>query len=142
MTNDPKINNTKLNNANFNDKKPLPIGGAPSSALRPLFSRFGVLVLAVGVVIAFFVTQLIGIYLAGRLLLPAVEALTVGDIFFLGSADGTIVSSSILISCLLLTLLIIAIVRVKGGDVRQYLALHSFSWLTACLLYTSPSPRD
>lgn len=139
MTNDPKINNpklnnAKLNNAKLNDKKPLPIGGAPSSALRPLFSRFGVLVLAVGMVIAFFVTQLIGIYLAGRLLLPAVEALTIGDIFFLGSADGTIVSSSILISCLLLTLLIIAIVRVKGGDVRQYLALHSFSWLTAAAM--------
>ena len=139
MTNDPKINNpklnnAKLNNAKLNDKKPLPIGGAPSSALRPLFSRFGVLVLAVGMVIAFFVTQLIGIYLSGRLLLPAVEALTVGDIFFLGSADGTIVSSSILISCLLLTLLMIAIVRVKGVDVRQYLALHSFSWLTAAAM--------
>lgn len=134
MTNDPKINNTKLNNANFNDKKSLPIGGAPSSALRPLFSRFGVLVLAVGMVIAFFVTQLIGIYFAGRLLLPAVDALPIGDIFFLGSADGTIVSSSILISCLLLTLLIIAIVRIKAGDVRQYLALHSFSWLTAAAI--------
>ena len=115
----------------INDAKPLPIIGAPLLASRPLFSRFGVPVLILGMVIAFFVSQLIGIYLAGSILLPAVNTLTVGDIFFLGSTDGTIVSASILISWVLLTLLIMAIIRAKGGDIRQYLALTPFSWVTA-----------
>ena len=115
----------------INNAKPLPITGVPLLASRPLFSRFGVPVLILGMVIAFFVSQLIGIYLAGSVLLPAVDTLTIGDIFFLGSADGTIVSASILISWVLLTLLIMAIIRAKGGDIRQYLALTPFSWVTA-----------
>ncbi|WP_352338642.1 type II CAAX endopeptidase family protein [Psychrobacter sp. 16-MNA-CIBAN-0192] len=118
----------------INDAKSKPLEKSPPLTPRPLFSRFGVPVLVVGMVIAFFVTQLIGIYLAGSILLPAVDTLTVGDIFFLGSMDGTIVSASILISCVLLTLLMMAVIRVKGGNFRQYLALHSFSWLTAAAM--------
>ncbi|WP_259365030.1 CPBP family intramembrane glutamic endopeptidase [Psychrobacter sp. GP33] len=115
----------------INDAKPLSIIGAPLLASRPLFSRFGVPVLVLGMVIAFFVSQLIGIYLASSMLLPAVDTLTVDNTFFLGSADGTIVSASILISWVLLTLLIMAIIRAKGGDIRHYLALTPFSWVTA-----------
>ncbi|WP_201527532.1 MULTISPECIES: CPBP family intramembrane glutamic endopeptidase [Psychrobacter] len=100
----------------------------------PVFSHFGTLALIVGMVIAFFASQLVGVYLAGKLLLPAADSLTVGDTLFLGSNDGTIVSVSIIISCVILTLLSIIIIRSKGGDVRQYLALTPFSLTTGLAL--------
>ncbi|WP_350559130.1 type II CAAX endopeptidase family protein [Psychrobacter sp. CAL346-MNA-CIBAN-0220] len=93
----------------------------------PLFSRFGVLALSVGMVIAFFISQLVGVYIAGKLVLPAANTLTIGDIFYLGSSDGTVVSVSILISGVLLTALSFFIIRLKGGNVRRYLALTPFS---------------
>ncbi len=101
----------------------------PSEYLTPpaLFSSFGVTALIIGMVIAFFVSQLIGVYVAGKLLLPAAKLLSIGDIFYLGSSDGTIVSISIIVSCLLLTLLIVVILGLKKGDIKQYLALKPFS---------------
>lgn len=117
-----------------NDAKPTDIIGEPQVINRPLFSRFGILLLIVGMVVAFFISQLIGIYVVGSVLLPAVETLTIADIFFIGSTDGTIVSSSIIISWLLLTLLIMMIIRIKGGNIRQYLALNPFSWVTAVVM--------
>lgn len=97
------------------------------SKRAPLFSRFGVVVLIVGMVIAFFISQLIGVYIAGKFLLPAAESLTIGDIFYLGSNDGTIVSISIIISLILLSALSVIIIQLRGGNSRQYLALKSFS---------------
>lgn len=94
----------------------------------PLFSYFGVFALIIGMVIAFFMSQLIGVYVAGKLLLPMASNLSVGDIFFLGSSDGTVVSVSIIISCVLLTAFSVWIVRSKGSDVRQYLALTPFAF--------------
>ncbi|TXD98648.1 CPBP family intramembrane metalloprotease [Psychrobacter frigidicola] len=85
-------------------------------------------------VVAFFVSQLIGVYLAGKVLLPAANSSTVGDIFFLGSSDGTIVSVSIIISCVILMLVSIMIIRLKGGEVRRYLALNQFSLATGMAL--------
>ncbi len=96
---------------------------------RPaLFSRLGAFSLVVGMVIAFFISQLIGVYIAGRLWLPATRSTTIGDIFFFGSNDGTVVSASIIISCILLMALSYLIVRVKSGDIREYLAIKSFSF--------------
>ncbi len=93
----------------------------------PLFSRLGTFLLTVGMLIAFFVSQLLGIYIAGKLLLPATKNSDVGDIFFFGSSNGTIVSISIIISCLLLMTLSYLILRLRSADVRQYLALKPFS---------------
>ena len=107
---------------------------SPLSEQRPLFSRFGVALLIIGIVMAFFVSQLIGIYWAGRVILPVGNSLPIADLFFLGSADGTVVSVSIIMSCILLTLLNMAIIRVKGGNIRQYLALTPFSWVTAAAI--------
>ena len=101
------------------------------SQYLPLFSRFGTVWLIIGMVIAFFISQLLGVYLAGRVQLPAADTLTVGDIFLLGSNDGTIVSVSILISCVILILFSVFTIRLKGGNVRHYLAFSPFSLATA-----------
>lgn len=98
---------------------------------QPLFSPLGVLVLIIGMVIAFFMSQLLGVYVAGKLLLPAVNTLSVGDIFFLGSSDGTVVSLSIISSFILLTVISVLIIRLKGANIGQYLALTPFSLVVA-----------
>lgn len=99
----------------------------PNLMRAPLFSHFGVLALIVGMVVAFFISQLVGVYIAGKLVLPAASTLTIGDIFYLGSSDGTVVSASIFISWILLTALSVFIIRLRGGNVRRYLALTPFS---------------
>ena len=97
----------------------------PASA--PLFSRFGVVALIIGTVIAFFASQLVGVYLAGKVLLADSKNLTIGDIFYLGSNNGTIVSVSIIVSLLILTVLSVVIIRIRRGNSRHYLALKPFS---------------
>ena len=101
-----------------------PVSTNPQPA--PLFSRFGVVALIIGTVIAFFASQLVGVYLAGKVLLADSKSLTVGDIFYLGSNDGTIVSVSIIVSLLILTVLSVIIIRIRGGSSRHYLALKPF----------------
>lgn len=99
----------------------------PHPMRAPLFSHFGVLALIVGMVIAFFISQLVGVYIAGKLVLPAASTINISDIFYLGSSDGTVVSVSIFISWILLAALSVFIIRLRGGDVRRYLALTPFS---------------
>ncbi|MGM8889819.1 lysostaphin resistance A-like protein [Psychrobacter sp. 1Y1] len=94
----------------------------------PLFSRLGAFVLTVGMVLAFFISQLVGVYIAGKLVLPATQHGSMADIFFFGSNDGTVVSISIVIGCILLVVTSIVIIRLRGGKVRQYLALKPFSF--------------
>ena len=94
----------------------------------PLFSRLGALLLLIGMVVTFFISQLIGVYIAGKLILPATKNATMGDIFFFGSNDGTVVSLSIIIGCVLLVAVSVLLIRVRGGNVRKYLALQPFSW--------------
>ncbi len=93
----------------------------------PLFSRVGTFVLTVGMVLAFFISQLVGVYIAGKLVLPNDEKTSIGRIFYFGSNDGTVVSLSILIGCILLVAISVLIIRLKGGSLRQYLALKPFS---------------
>ena len=93
----------------------------------PLFSHLGAFLLTVGMVIVFFISQLLGIYVAGKLVLPATQNATVGDIFLFGGNDGTVVSLSIIIGCVLITAITVSVIRLRGGSVRQYLALKSFS---------------
>lgn len=104
-----------------------PESSALYSQAAPLFSRFGVVALITGTVIVFFVSQLIGVYLAGKLLLANSNSLTIGDIFYLGSNDGTIVSLSIILSLVIISVLSVVIIRIRGGDSRDYLALKPFS---------------
>ena len=94
----------------------------------PLFSRLGALLLVIVMVVTFFISQLIGVYIAGKLILPATKNATMGDIFFFGSNDGTVVSLSIIIGCVLLVAVSALLIRVRGGNVRKYLALQPFSW--------------
>ncbi len=94
---------------------------------QPLFTRLGTLLLIIGMVVFFFISQLIGIYIAGKLVLPTAKSATVGDIFFFGSNDGTIVSISIMIGCVLLVAISALVIRVRGGNLKQYLALRPFS---------------
>lgn len=96
---------------------------------RPaLFSPLGAFLLVIGMVIVFFMSQLLGMYIAGRLWLPEGDKLSIGNLFFLGSSDGTVVSASIIISCALITALILLVVHLKGGRIKEYLALAPFSW--------------
>ena len=94
---------------------------------QPLFTRLGALLLIIGMVVVFFISQLIGIYIAGKLVLPTAKSATVGDIFFFGSNDGTVVSISIMIGCVLLVAISALVIRVRGGNLKQYLALRPFS---------------
>ena len=94
---------------------------------QPLFTRLGTLLLIVGMVVVFFISQLLGIYIAGKLLLPTAESTTLGDIFFFGSNDGTVVSMSIMIGCVLLIAISALVIRMRGGNLKQYLALTPFS---------------
>ena len=93
----------------------------------PLFSHLGAFLLTVGMVMVFFISQLLGIYVAGKLVLPATQNATVGDIFLFGGNDGTVVSLSIIIGCVLITAITVSVIRLRGGSVRQYLVLKSFS---------------
>ncbi len=97
---------------------------------QPLFTRLGTLLLTIGMVVIFFISQLIGVYIAGKLVLPTAKRATVGDIFFFGSNDGTVVSISIMIGCVLLMAISALIVRMRGGNFTQYLALKPFSLAT------------
>lgn len=99
-----------------------------ASKPTPLFSRLGALLLVIVMVVTFFISQLIGVYIAGKLILPATKNATMGDIFFFGSNDGTVVSLSIIIGCVLLVAVSVLLIRVRGGNVRKYLALQPFSW--------------
>ena len=94
---------------------------------QPLFTRLGTLLLIIGMVVFFFVSQLIGIYIAGKLVLPTAKSTTLGDIFFFGSNDGTVVSMSIMIGCVLLIAISALVIRMRGGNLKQYLALTPFS---------------
>lgn len=53
------------------------------SKQSPLFSRLGACLLTIGMVLAFFISQLLGVYVAGKLVLPSTKNTTVADIFFL-----------------------------------------------------------
>lgn len=92
----------------------------------PLFSRLGVVALIIGTVIVFFASQLLGVYLAGKLLLANGENLNVGEVFYLGSNNGTVVSLSIIVSLLVLSALSISIIKVRAGDSLRYLAIKPF----------------
>lgn len=81
-------------------------------------------------VLAFFGSQLLGIYAAGKILLPAGQTGTVADVFLYGSNHGTVVSVSIIISGVLLLALSMVVIALKGGNSRQYLALRPFSLAT------------
>ena len=94
---------------------------------QPLFTRLGTLLLTIAMVVIFFISQLIGVYIAGKLVLPTAKSATVGDIFFFGSNDGTVVSLSIMIGCVLLVAISALIIHIKGGNLKQYLALKPFS---------------
>lgn len=98
-----------------------------ASKATPLFSLFEALALLVGMVLAFFASQLLGVYIAGKLLLPSTKSQTVADLFYFASGNGTIVSSSIFISFVFLTALIVLLIRLKGGKVSDYLALKPFT---------------
>ena len=81
----------------------------------PLFSRLGTLLLVIGMVVTFFISQLIGVYIASKLVLPAAKNATMGDIFFFGSNDGTVVSLSIVIGCILLVAISVLLIRVRAA---------------------------
>ncbi|MGO2339410.1 MAG: lysostaphin resistance A-like protein [Psychrobacter sp.] len=100
--------------------------GVPSN-LAPLFSGLGAFLLTVGMVLAFFISQLLGVYIAGKLVLPSDQNSNMSDIFFFGGNDGTVVSLSIIVGCVFITLLSIGIIRLKRGYIRQYLRLKPFS---------------
>ena len=100
---------------------------AASLSHVPLFSQLGAFLLTVGMVMVFFISQLLGIYVAGKLVLPATQNATVGDIFLFGGNDGTVVSLSIIIGCVLITAITVFVICLRGGHVRQYLMLKSFS---------------
>jgi len=110
-----------LKNATDSSKQTVSLNSAP------LFSRLGAFVLTIGMVLAFFISQLLGVYVAGKLVLPADQNSTMSDIFFFGSNDGTVVSISIIIGCLFITAISVCIIRLKGGSNRQYLRLKPFS---------------
>lgn len=99
----------------------------PQTAKVPLFSLWEALALLVAMVFAFFGSQLLGIYIAGKLLLPSTKSQTAADLFYFASGNGTIVSSSIVFSGVFLSILIALIIRLKGAQVSDYLALKSFS---------------
>lgn len=100
----------------------------PLSEQSVLFSRLGAGLLTIGMVLALFISQLLGVYVAGKLVLPSTKNTTAADIFFFGGNDGTVVSYSIIIGCALLVTVSVLIVRLKGGSVRQYLALKPFAF--------------
>lgn len=97
----------------------------------PLFSRLGAFLLTIGMVFAFFISQLFGVYVAGKWVLPAAKTATVGDVFLFGGNDGTVVSLSIFIGCVLLFVISVLTIRLKGGRSRHYLAIKPFSFTIA-----------
>ena len=115
-----------MNNRMLKNKHSVEMNGA-SSFMSPLFSRLGTVLLTIGMVLVFFISQLVGVYVAGKLVLPADQSNSLESVFFFGSNDGTVVSLSILIGCALLVAISVAVIRLKGGKLRQYLPLRPFS---------------
>lgn len=118
-----------------NRDMPSHLDAISTDKVAPLFSPFTTIFLVMGVTLSFFISQMIGIYVAGRALLPNAGALNIGDVFYLGSNDGTIVSVSIVITLGLLAVMTGAIICVQGGDVRRYLALKRFSVPVAIAMF-------
>ncbi len=106
----------------------------PPTPKKPLFSGIATLLLLIAMVIGFFISQLIGVYIAGRLVLPNVDTLSAADIILAGSADGTVVSLSILISGAILLALSGLLIKIRGGQVRRYLQIKTFKLMTALKL--------
>ena len=100
---------------------------AAALSSKPLFTSLGTLLLTIAMVVIFFISQLIGVYIAGKLVLTTAKSATVGDIFFFGSNDVTVVSISIMVGCVLLGAISALIIHMRGGNFTQYLALKPFS---------------
>lgn len=98
------------------------------------FSRIEVVGLILMVVVGFFASQLIGLYGAATLILPAADQLSIAELFLLGGEHGTVVSLSVLISFMLLTLMTWLVVRAKTTSARQaldYLGFRAFTLYSA-----------
>lgn len=98
------------------------------------FSPIGVVGLIVMVVVAFFASQLIGLYAAAKLIVADADELNIGELLLLGGSHGTAVSVSVIISFVLLTLLTWLVVRSKVNSTQQvfaYLGWRRFSRYTA-----------
>lgn len=128
MSNHNPSPNKPHNDAADNRVSSATINTACNKAIaKRLFSVPGAVALVVGMVLAFFGSQLLGIYLAGKLYLPNGDKLTTGELFYLGSSNGTIVSVSIAFSLVILSFLTVLIIRLRGGSISYYLAFRRFS---------------
>ena len=103
---------------------------AVGATTSPVFSRTATVALVIGILLLFLLSQLVGVYLAGMLLLPNAGTLGMVDILALGGSDGTVVSLSVLFSAVVLSGLSIALVRWRGAAPQQYLAIHAITWRT------------
>ena len=107
---------------------------AAIASKSPVFSRTATVVLVIGMLLLFLVAQLVGVYLAGALLLPSADTLSVVDILSLGGSDGTIVSLSVLFSAVMLSAVSIALVRMRGASLKHYLAVRLITWRTTLVM--------
>lgn len=112
----------------------------PSKAVpTPLFSRLGVLGLVIVMIASFFGSQLLGLYIAAKMVLPDAAELTVGELFAQGGEQGTIVSLSVLFCFVLLSLLTYLLVARKVSNSQQLFAYLGFRRITGRMLLQGAS---
>ena len=114
---------------------PSPISAVP----RPLFSRLGVVGLVIVMIASFFGSQLLGLYIGAKIVLPNAAQLTVGELFAQGGEQGTVVSLSVLLCFILLSLLTYLMVARKVNHSRQLFAYLGFRPISARMLLQGAS---
>lgn len=101
-----------------------------SNAQSPLFSKIGVIGIVVVLVLGFFISQQLGLYLAGMQLLNHAELLTIDEILGQGGSNGLILSVATALSAVMLVLLVMVLVRVRTSSTSeslQYLGFRGFA---------------
>ncbi|WP_131667489.1 CPBP family intramembrane glutamic endopeptidase [Psychrobacter pygoscelis] len=101
-----------------------------SSSRPPLFSRWSVIGLVIFTIVGFFASQLLGLYIAAKIVLPPDDGRGVAGLIEQGGMNGSVVSLSVIMSFIFLTLMTFLIIARKVPNSRRlaaYLGLRGFT---------------
>lgn len=96
----------------------------------PIFGRLGVIGLVILTLTGFFASQLLGLYIAARVIVPQAENLSVMTLIEQGGMQGSVVSLSVILNFIFLTVMTFLIVASKVRSTRQLLNYLGFRRFT------------
>lgn len=98
--------------------------------VNPLFSRYQAVMVSIFMLITFFGCQLFGWLLASRLVLESAQSMSLNQLLFFASQNGTVIALSMYITFVLLVMVIFAIFywKIRGHiSLKRFLALNPIS---------------